>query len=67
MIRWGVIGAGGFAGKRSILSLKKASNCQLYAVMVRDLGRAKLLAEKHGAQKYYDNVDDLMADKDFTY
>ena len=60
MIRWGVVGTGGFASKRPIPGLNKANNCQLYAVASRT--RAKSLAEKHSAQKYYDNVDDLLAD-----
>lgn len=64
MIRWGVIGAGGFADKRPIPALKKADNCHLHAVMVRDLEKARLLAQKHGVQKYYNSVDDLLADRD---
>ena len=64
MIRWGVIGAGGFADKKPIPALCKAHDCQLRALMVRHLDRAKKLAEKHGASKYYDNVDALLDDSD---
>ncbi len=64
MIRWGVIGAGGFADKKPIPALKKGKDCKLEALMVRDLERAKKLAEKHGAKKCYDNVDDLLENKD---
>jgi 1,5-anhydro-D-fructose reductase (1,5-anhydro-D-mannitol-forming) len=60
-VRWGVIGAGGFADRRSIPGLKEAENAVLQAVMVRDLNRAKALAEKHGAQEYYDSVEGLLS------
>ncbi len=64
MIRWGVIGAGGFADKKPIPALCKSRGCKLHALMVRDLDRAKKLAEKHGVNKYYDNVDTLLDDSD---
>ncbi len=64
MIRFGVIGAGGFADKKPIPALRESKDCQLEALMVRDLERAKKLAEKHGANKYYDSVDSLLKDKD---
>ena len=46
MIGWGVIGAGGFADKKYIPALKNSKNCLIEALMVRDLKRAKKLAEK---------------------
>ena len=63
MVRWGVIGAGGFADKRAIPGMLEAPNCHLHSVMVRDTARAKALAEKHGAQAWYDDVDALLADE----
>ncbi|MBC7224807.1 MAG: Gfo/Idh/MocA family oxidoreductase [Anaerolineae bacterium] len=60
MIRWGVIGAGGFADRRAIPGLKKARNARLQAVMVRDLERARALARKHGAPEAYDRVEALL-------
>ncbi|MDP6777495.1 MAG: Gfo/Idh/MocA family oxidoreductase [Candidatus Latescibacteria bacterium] len=62
MIRWGVIGAGGFADKRAIPGMLEAGNCRLQAVMVRDVARAEALARKHGAQASYADVDSLLAD-----
>jgi predicted dehydrogenase len=56
-----VIGAGGFANRRSIPGLKEAENAVLQAVMVRDLNRAKALADKHGAQEYYDSTEGLLS------
>jgi len=60
MIRWGVIGAGGFADARSIPGLKGAKNARLQAVMVRDMARAQALADKHGAPEAYDSVQALL-------
>ena len=60
-VRWGVIGAGGFADARSIPGLLKCSNARLSAVMVRDIDRAQVLAEKYNAPEAYDKVEDLIA------
>lgn len=60
-IRWGVIGAGGFADARSIPALLKCANASLTAVMSRDIDRANALAEKHGALEAYSRVEDLLA------
>ncbi len=62
MVRWGVIGAGGFADKRAIPGMLEAENCRLHAVMVRDATRAQDLAEKHGAQAWYNDIGGLLAD-----
>lgn len=64
LVRWGVIGAGGFADARSIPGLLKSTNARLVAVMVRDIERARALAEKHGAAQAYDRVGDLLASPD---
>ncbi|NLE76737.1 MAG: Gfo/Idh/MocA family oxidoreductase, partial [Chloroflexi bacterium] len=61
MIRWGVIGAGGFADARSIPGLKQSQSAHLQAVMVRDASRAAALAQKHGAHEAYDTVEALVA------
>jgi len=61
IIRWGVIGAGGFADTRAIPGLKEARNARLQAVMVRDLVRAESLARKLGAVEAYDTIDALLA------
>jgi len=63
-IRWGVLGAGGFADKRPLPGLQNADNAKIEAIMVRDLDRAKKLADKYKAPKYYDNVDSFLKDKD---
>jgi len=63
-VNWGVIGAGGIANKKTIPAINKAKNARLEALMVRDLERAKRLADKHGAKKYYDNMRELLKDKE---
>ncbi len=52
MIRWGIIGAGGFADKRPLPAMKESKGCKIEAVMVRDLERAKKLAEKPDETTY---------------
>ena len=64
MVRWGVIGAGGFADRRVIPQIKKAKGCELEGIMVRDINRAEKLAQKHGARKFYDSADSLLEDTD---
>lgn len=64
MVRWGIIGAGGFADRRILPILKEARGCQLEAVMVRDKERARKLAEKYGARRYYDSAEELLQDRE---
>lgn len=59
-IRWGVIGAGGFADKKAIPGLLRAQNAIVQAVMVRDRERAQALARKHGVPEAYDSVEALL-------
>ncbi len=62
MLKWGVIGAGGFADRRVIPQILEAKGCELEAVMVRDRERAEKIAGKHGAKKAYDSVEKLLED-----
>jgi len=62
-VKWGVTGAGGIADKRIIPAIREAKNSEIASLMVRNLGRAKKLANKHGAKGYYDNVPDLLKDE----
>ena len=61
-VRWGVIGAGGIADRRTIPGLLLAENAKLVALMDVDLENTKKLAEKHGAKRAYDCVDELLKD-----
>ncbi len=61
-IRWGVIGAGGIADRRTLPGIQKAENAVVHSVMEIDMENALRLKEKHNAKKAYDNVGDLLAD-----
>ncbi|MBD3182944.1 hypothetical protein GF312_11685 [Candidatus Poribacteria bacterium] len=63
-IKWGVVGASGIAHRRTMSALNEAQNNELYALMVRDMDRAKKLAQEHGAPVYYDSVDAILSDPD---
>jgi len=61
-LRWGIIGAGGIAHRRTMSAINVAENNKLQALMVRDLERARKLAEEHGVPSYYDSVDGVLTD-----
>lgn len=61
-VKWGVIGAGGIADRRTIPGMIKAKNAELVAVMEVNLELAENIRMKYNAAKAYDNVDMLLAD-----
>lgn len=61
-VRWGVIGAGGIADRRTIPGLLLAENAELSAVMDVDMELAEKLRLKYHAKRAFDNVDSLLAD-----
>jgi len=61
-VKWGVIGAGGIADRRTIPGLLLANNAELVAVHEINMELAEKLRVKDGAKRAYDNVDDLLAD-----
>ena len=63
-LRWGIIGAGSLARRRSMPAIHKARNASLEALMVRDLDRARALAEEYRAERYYADADDLLRDSE---
>ncbi len=61
-VKWGVIGAGGIADRRTIPEGIKASpRCQLVAVMDADARRARSVAEKYGVRHCLTRVEELLA------
>jgi len=63
-VRWGVIGAGGIADRRTIPEgIMPAKNAELVAVMDINKNRAREVAKKYGVRCYYDS-DELLADED---
>ena len=61
-VKWGVIGAGGIANRRTIPGMLLSNNAELYSVMEVDIKIANELKEKFNAKKAYDNIDDLLKD-----
>ncbi len=63
-VRWGVIGAGGIADRRTIPGMMLANNAELVAVMEIDRQQANRLKEKYGAKRAYDSEAELLADSE---
>ena len=61
-VKWGVIGAGGIADRRTIPGIMQAKNAELVAVMEVNMELAEKIRSKYNAKTAYDNVDDLLAD-----
>jgi len=63
-IRWGLIGCGKVVENKSGAAFNTASGSSICAIMRRDITKAKESAEKLNAKKWYDNIDDLLADNE---
>lgn len=61
-IRWGILGCGDVAEKKSGPALCKAEGSELVAVMRRDRAKAEDFAARHGAKRAYGTVEELLAD-----
>jgi 1,5-anhydro-D-fructose reductase (1,5-anhydro-D-mannitol-forming) len=62
MIQWGIIGCGDVCEVKSGPAFNKVPNSKLVAVMRRHLQKVIDYATRHGVQKYYTNVDDIIND-----
>ncbi len=60
-IKWGVIGAGGIADRRTMPGMMLAKNAELIAVMDVNENIIQGLKEKYNAKYAYTNADDLIA------
>ena len=61
-IRWGVIGAGGIADRRTIPGMMLCENAELVAVREINMELAEKLRAKWGCKRAYDNEAALLAD-----
>ena len=61
-VRWGVIGAGGIADRRTIPGMMLCGNAELVAVMEINMELAEKCRAKWGCRKAYDNEAALLAD-----
>lgn len=60
MLRWGIIGFGGFADSCMSPAIMSLSGHELVAVMNRNIGKAKKYARKYNAPYYYDSAQELV-------
>lgn len=58
--KWGIIGCGRVTELKSGPAYQKVAGFKLYAVMRRNIEKAKDYALRHGVHKFYDNADDLI-------
>ncbi len=63
-VKWGVIGAGGIADRRTIPGMLQAKNAELSAVMEIDMDFAERLRQKYSAKTAYDDAEKLVWDPD---
>lgn len=62
-IKWGVLGTASIAAGCTIPGMKKAKNCELYAIAGRDEAKVHFFREKYGFVKGYVGYDALLADE----
>lgn len=60
-IKWGVIGCGGIADRRTLPGMMLAENAELIAVMDSNMEAAKACKEKYNAKYAFDNFEELLA------
>ena len=61
-VKWGVLGAGGIADRRTLPGMMLADNAELVAVMEVVPGLAPKLCEKYHAKRWYTDAESLLAD-----
>ena len=61
-LRWGILGCGNVAEYKGGPPLYSVDDSELIAVMRRDRAKAEDFAERHGAQRAYSDIGDLLAD-----
>ena len=62
-LKWGVLGAGSVAQRRSMPAINRARDAELHALLSRDAVRAQRLATEYGARTYYTMAQDLLSDE----
>ena len=61
-LKWGVLGAGSVAHRRTMPAINLAADAELHSLFSRDEEKAKRLATEHGAKCYHTDVDELIQD-----
>lgn len=62
-VKWAIVGCGRITERRVAPIFHRVERAQLAAFCSRDLTKAKSFAERFGAEKAYESVDELLADK----
>jgi predicted dehydrogenase len=63
-VKWGVIGAGGIADRRTIPGMLEAKNAVLEGIMEVNSELVGKIAGKYGIKKYFTSEKDLLSDPD---
>ena len=60
-LKWGIIGCGGIADRRTLPGMMLANNAECYAVMDANAEAAERVKEKYGAKYAFTNYEDILA------
>lgn len=60
-LKWGIIGCGGIADRRTLPGMMLTDNSEPYAVMDANLELAKTVKEKYNAKYAFDKYEDVLA------
>ncbi|RKY04656.1 hypothetical protein DRP77_03265 [Candidatus Poribacteria bacterium] len=63
-LKWGVLGASGVANRRTMPAINESKYGELHCLFSRSEEKAKALAEKHGAKRYYWKLEEFFADEE---
>lgn len=66
ILRWGILGCGNVAEHKGGPPLYTVEDSELIAVMRRDRTKAESFAERHGAKRFYIDMDELLSDSDIN-
>ena len=61
-VRWGIIGCGDVAERKSGVPLYQTPGSELVAVMRRDAAKAEDFARRHNVRRWYTDIESLLAD-----
>lgn len=64
IIKWGFIGCGQATERRGLPAFSEHPDCEVVAVMSREIERAKSFAQKHGIDRWYNDAQNLVTDPD---
>lgn len=65
-VKWGILGTANIARWGMIPGMKKAENCELYAIAGRNPEKAKSFQEQYGFEKAYGSYEELLSDEEVT-